>query len=86
MQSFLYSELNLASRKKDKKKIKFYGPVAAALGYLITHANKNREDTLDGTQYLYRGMRRTEEEIDDEYRKDVNICLTGFTSTTKAKD
>lgn len=86
MQSFLYQELNTASRNKELKKIKYYGPVAAALGYLIQNANLNREDSLTGVNNLYRGMRRFEKSIDTEYIPQTNISLTGFTSTTKCKD
>ena len=43
MESFIYPELNRASREKDETKIKFYGPFAAALSYIIYHANMNRE-------------------------------------------
>ena len=42
MESFIYEELNRASREKDEKKIKFYGAFAAALSYIIDNANKNR--------------------------------------------
>ena len=35
METFLYSELNATIREKDKSKIKYYGPIAAALSYII---------------------------------------------------
>lgn len=41
MESFIYADLNKASRHKDKTKIKFYGAFAAALSYIIYNANKN---------------------------------------------
>ena len=42
METFVFSEMNKASRSKDKSKIKFYGAYAAALSYIIYMANKNR--------------------------------------------
>lgn len=43
MESFIYGELNKASRCKEKSKIQFYGAFAAALSYIIYEANKNRK-------------------------------------------
>ena len=40
MESFVYYEMNKASRTKDVSKIKFYGPFASALGYIIHCGNK----------------------------------------------
>ena len=42
MESFIYREINKASRQKDRSKIKFYGAYAAALSYIINTANKQR--------------------------------------------
>ena len=42
MESFIYEELNQASREKDESKIKYYGAFAAALSYIIYTANSNR--------------------------------------------
>lgn len=39
MESFIYAELNRASREKDVTKIKYYGAFAAALSYILYHAN-----------------------------------------------
>lgn len=39
MECFIYADMNLASRVKDKDKIKFYGAFAAALSYIIYFAN-----------------------------------------------
>ena len=44
MESFIYEELNCASRDKDVSKIEYYGAFAAALSYIIYNANKNRKD------------------------------------------
>jgi len=35
MQSFVFFEINKASRDKDLPKIEYYGPFASALGYIV---------------------------------------------------
>ena len=66
MESFIYPELNRACREKDEKKIKYYGAFAAALSYIIYHANKKRVDSckLTGTTVLYRGLKLEQEVVD----------------------
>ena len=44
MQSFIFSEVNRASRLKDVSKIKFYGAFASALGYIIHCGNKKKTE------------------------------------------
>ena len=44
MESFLYYDLNKASREKDQSKIKFYGAYAAALSFILYSATNNRSD------------------------------------------
>ena len=39
METFIYADLNKASRQKDAKKIKFYGPFASALSYIVHCGN-----------------------------------------------
>ena len=39
MESFIYGDLNRASREKDKSQIQYYGAYAAALSYIIYFAN-----------------------------------------------
>ena len=39
MQSFVFSEMNKASRMKDESKIKFYGAFASALGFIVHCGN-----------------------------------------------
>ena len=41
MQSFVFSEMNKASRLKDESKFKFYGAFASALGFIVHCGNKN---------------------------------------------
>ena len=58
MESFIYDELNRATREKDESKIKYYGAYAAALSFIIYYANKNRKaNKLEGTTTLYRGLK-----------------------------
>jgi len=44
MQTFIFGEMNKASRSKDRSKIAFYGPFASALGYIIHAASSKRKD------------------------------------------
>lgn len=58
METFIYSDLNRASREKDQSKIRFYGAFAAALSQIIYSANKNRKkNKLKGKNLLYRGFK-----------------------------
>ena len=83
MESFIYPELNRASRDKDTSKIKYYGAFAASLSYIIYSANKNRtNDMLAGATELYRGLTLTEEEI-DQYVPSEKLHLLGYISTSK---
>ena len=69
MESFIYADLNKASRKKDEKKIKYYGAFAAALSYIIYSANQNREaNKLEGSTKLYRGLKMSKEKADENYK------------------
>ena len=40
MQTFIFKEMNKASRTKDTKKIKYYGPLASALSFVVHCGNK----------------------------------------------
>lgn len=42
MESFVFREMNKASRLKDESKIKFFGAYASALGYLVHCSNSNQ--------------------------------------------
>ena len=55
MQTFIYSELNAASRNKDKSKLKFYGPFASALGFII-HCGNKKSASLNKVFTVYRGL------------------------------
>ena len=39
MESFVYKEMNKTSREKDISRIKYYGPLAAALSFIIHCGN-----------------------------------------------
>lgn len=39
MESFIFREMNKASRLKDVQKIKYYGPFASALGFIVHSGN-----------------------------------------------
>ena len=41
MESFIFTELNKASRNKDATKIKYFGAFAAALSYIVHCGNDN---------------------------------------------
>ena len=58
MESFIYADMNQASRSKDKTKIKFYGAFAAALSFIIYYANINgKKNTQKTITELYRGLK-----------------------------
>ena len=44
MECFLFKEMNKATRDKDLDKIKFYGPLASALSFVIHCGNKANSD------------------------------------------
>lgn len=82
MESFIYENLNTASREKDKSKIKYYGAYAAALSYILHAANQNRsEGKLKRNTILYRGLRMTPSQV-AKYQKGQKIRLRGYTSTS----
>ena len=85
METFIYPELNKASREKDKSKIQFYGAYAAALSYIIYSANRNRDlnsDRLTGTTVLYRGLSLARSQLETLYQVGSSIHLAGYTSTS----
>ena len=83
MESFIYADMNKASRDKDKSKIKFYGAFAAALSYIIYNANRHRTDIkVQNQSHLYRGVKMPYPEAEG-YTKDLKIKLIGYTSTSK---
>ena len=81
MESFIFSEMNRASRLKDGSKIKFYGAFASALGFIIHCGNKGNT-CLEKEFSVYRGLQLDEEELKSKYLVGAIINLPGFTSTT----
>ena len=61
METFIYADLNRATREKDESKIEYYGAFAATLSYIIYFANMNRrnEEKLVGNTELFRGLKMT---------------------------
>ena len=83
MESFIYADLNRASRAKDKTKLKFYGAYAAALSYIIYFANSKRKYAkLKGFNKLYRGLKMKKDEV-NSYQLGETVHLMGYTSTSK---
>lgn len=81
MQSFIYEHLNKACREKEEEPLKFFGPYAAALSYIIHYANLQRKDKLSDCT-LYRGLSMEDKEI-ESYKVNENVYLEGYTSSTK---
>lgn len=82
MESFVFKEINKASRDKDLYKIEFYGPFASALGYVIHAANAKKKNKLEESFIVFRGMKLNQQEIEDQFSSKIPINLLGFTSTT----
>ena len=85
MESFIFSEMNKASRMKDESKIKFYGAFASALGFII-HCGNHKGANLDRDFKVYRGLQMTKEELELRFGIDTTINLQGFTSTSLSKE
>ena len=62
MQSFIFSEINRASRMKDESKIQYYGAFASALGFIIHCGNMNSSE-LDAEFDVYRGLQMSAKEL-----------------------
>ena len=81
MQSFVFSEMNKASRMKDESKIKFYGAFASALGFIV-HCGNKRVAELKKVFTVYRGLQMSQEELDHQFKLGDTVNLLGFTSTS----
>ena len=83
MDSFIYSDINIAARSKDYSKTKFYGAFAAALSYILYTANANRTDLKAArATKLWHGTKMGETEV-FEYIPGKKIVLPGYISTRK---
>ena len=65
--------------------IKYFGPFASALGYIIHSANEKSKNKLAGDRTLYRGIKLMQTEI-DSFETGKSYNLTGFTSTSRHRD
>ena len=82
METFVFSEMNRASRTKDTSKIKYYGAFASALGYIIHCGNsRNLRNPIEQT-VVYRGLQMEASEITRRFTEGTLVNLAGFTSTT----
>lgn len=55
MQTFVFGDMNKASREKDVEKIKFYGPLASALSFIV-HCGNKKQTELTQEFIVYRGI------------------------------
>ena len=81
MESFVYTEMNKASRQKDVSMIRYYGPFASALGFIV-HSGNKRQLEVKNKFKVYRGLKLSTEELENKYKIGNKIQLTGFTSST----
>ena len=58
-----------------------YGPFAAALSYIIHCGNINKSVFKSGLS-VFRGLKLTQDEIEQRYQVGSSINLKGFTSTS----
>lgn len=56
MESFVFSEMNKASRMKDESKIQYYGPFASALGFIVHCGNLRKAGKQKQDITVYRGL------------------------------
>lgn len=81
MESFIFSEMNKTIREKDTSKIEIYGPLAAALSFIVHAGNKKLTD-LSQNFTVYRGLKMQYKELKERYKVGNVVNLVGFTSTT----
>lgn len=84
MESFIFKEINKASRDKDISMIEYYGPFASALGYIV-HCGNIDKTSITKKIVVYRGLKVHENELQDKYTLGNKITLTGFTSSTLSR-
>lgn len=82
MQTFIFSEMNKASRRKDVRKIKYYGAFASALSFVVHCGNKRHHTEYGKEIKVYRGLQVSPQELQQKYQVSDKIRLQGFTSTT----
>ena len=66
----IWCDPNQASREKDASKLKFYGGLAAALGFILQSANDRRRDKMmDNIFTVYRGLKISNHELILKYKE-----------------
>lgn len=85
MQSFVYPQMNEASRKKDFSKIQFYGPLASAMGYTIQVGN-HKDTDLSDQFVLYRGLKVNSKKVAIAYKPGQLFQFSGFTNSTLSRE
>jgi len=85
MESFIFREMNRASRMKDTSKIEYYGAFASALGFII-HCGNQKGCQLDEEFKVFRGLQLPYEEFSQNYKVGETLNLKGFTSTTMSRE
>ena len=66
MESFVFSEMNRASRTKDISKIKYYGALASALGFII-HCGNNSSPNREFK--AYRGLQLSKDGFNQQFKE-----------------
>lgn len=84
MESFVFSEMNRASRMKDVSKIKFYGAFASALGYIV-HCGNQRSSNLAKEFTVFRGLQLPSQDLQEKFKVGEKVNLQGFTSSTVSR-
>ena len=74
MESFIFSEMNRASRTRNNDKIKMYGPLASALSFIVHCGNKKFTD-LPKEFTVFRGFQVPVGELKSKYFKGNCINL-----------
>ena len=81
MESFVYKEMNWATRTKDTEKISHYGPLASALSYVINCSKDEKPSSPNHQFIVYRGLTISKSELHERYQVGERLKLKGFTST-----
>lgn len=56
LETWLFREINNASRTKNSRKVQSLGPFAALIGVAMDNAQRSRKDSILGQQSLYKPM------------------------------
>ena len=81
MECFIFGEMNRASRNKDVDKIKFYGPLASALSFIV-HCGNKKMSQLPNKLNVFRGFKANLADMELKYKVGCLVNLQGYTSTS----